>query len=193
MSLRLSTLSTPDRFVHLRYNRLSPSGAPAPNSVRWSFTRVVFCSHRNACIYHDTADLRLVPLATAFDQIDSLKSELDCFVCTHDLVLTRQTVLIQPDHLEQLQSRPFNLIHRYATKTFLVASLRNIHVLHRDKERVSKPDPSLKSHTQFLHVLLQANSHILSTTPAAIFKQEEVKDFQNTPINPRYLWPADFP
>ena len=54
MSLLLSTLSTPDSVVYLRDNRLAPSGAPARNSVGLSFTRVVFCSHLNACIFHDT-------------------------------------------------------------------------------------------------------------------------------------------
>ena len=68
-SLGLTPTSTPDRVVHLRDNGLSPSGTRAPNSVCWGFTRVVFDCYLKARIFYDAADRRLIPLATAVDQV----------------------------------------------------------------------------------------------------------------------------
>ena len=191
ISLLLSTLSTPDRVVHLRVNRLSPSGAPAPNSVGLSFTRAVFCSHLKECIFHDTAEKRHSRLATAFDQTASSKSRRSTVLSTRITLCwpVKQSYfhLIISRNFGLILSIPFVMMPKHTSSILSETSM----FFTGDEERVSKTESSRKSSTPLLHVLLQTHSRVRSSTPAALFKQEE-SDFQSTSRNAKMSPQTDF-
>ena len=173
-SSRLTPTSKSDRVVHLQDNRLSPSGARAPNSVCWGFTRVVFGCYLKACIFYDAADWRLIPLATAVDQARPIGVTVrDRSVCTQNRMPFLQkfcfTLIISS-----------NFCFLFSIPLFVMTPQRTLSLLSqtstfftKDKERVSKSESTSESSAPHRRVSLQTHPRVHYSTRAASFQTGE--------------------